>query len=1000
MTDSGSSWAVGVRVQARDEEWVVTEVERTAKDGWRLAVSGISPLVREQSAVFFTELDEIVPLRPEDTRLVTDDSPQFRRSRLYWEAVLRATPLPQSERALATVGTHLVDDLIYQREPARVAFAGLRPRLLVADAVGLGKTLEIGLILSELIRRGRGERMLVVTPRHILEQFQHELWCRFAIPLVRLDSLGIQRVRQKIPAGRNPFTYYKRAIISIDTLKSSQYRHALANIEWDAVVIDESHKLVNVGAKNNELARILAPRTHALILASATPHNGKKESFGELISLLDPTAIPDTGDYEAEQLAGLYVRRHKTSPDVDSEIGDQWKARQKPVFVKATATAPEEAVFEELYETWVSPPSGQSAPVTGKGARLFPFTLLKAYLSSHAALAETIENRFASIREDEKKNHTDRSQETKALQTLKALVDKVRTEDSAKFAALVAELKAIGVGPQGTKRVVIFSERRATLDFLRRELPAALGFKVADKQKDTEGPIRPLHGGLSDIEQQQNVKDFGLADTELRILLTGDIAAEGVNLHRECHNLVHYDVPWSLITLEQRNGRIDRYGQLKNPQMRVMLHVRPGDQGKRDADFQVSRRLVEREDEVHRTFGDAAAIMGLHEEISEEKRIAEAYLSGEDIAEVLPSGPVDDWDAWMAEPSTSDDPCFSSAPGDNDNGGRHQELRLFPSTKLFAEAAFEEVYGDPRQKVGFRYDEFEPELLMFEPAPDLQRRLKVLPEEYLKDHEVLTSIKATFSPDLAKRRLEFARQRAAKRKLTEIGESDGGAGRGRSANRGPRADSSGWPDVTFLSDQHPVIEWLVDKALARLARNTAPVIACGVSEPTVLVQGMYSNAKGRPTVLAYLAASGLNDGDGSDGAKFEELLPVLERAGVTDTKSLYNTTGDVEPEAFQHLVGPAVAATYSEMRRLRDLQEDELMEPLRLYEERLNAWRDVKFEQLALPGMAKQEKHKVEKTATDLKKVVDSLATSGEPMVRVLGVLVPQAPAQRDGKGA
>ncbi len=99
----------------------------------------------------------------------------------------------------------------------------LRPRILLADAVGLGKTLEIGMILAELVRRGRGERILVVTPRHVLEQMQYELWTRFALPFVRLDSAGIQRVRQKLPATRNPFTYFKRAIISIDTLKTDRY---------------------------------------------------------------------------------------------------------------------------------------------------------------------------------------------------------------------------------------------------------------------------------------------------------------------------------------------------------------------------------------------------------------------------------------------------------------------------------------------------------------------------------------------------------------------------------------------------------------------------------------------------------------------------------------------------------------------------------------------------------------------------------------------------------
>lgn len=94
----------------------------------------------------------------------------------------------------------------------------------------------------------------------MLEQFQHELWTRFAIPLVRLDSVGIERIQREIPAGRNPFTFFKRVIVSIDTLKNTdQYRHHLEQIRWDAVVIDESHNLINRGSLRNQLAQTLAP---------------------------------------------------------------------------------------------------------------------------------------------------------------------------------------------------------------------------------------------------------------------------------------------------------------------------------------------------------------------------------------------------------------------------------------------------------------------------------------------------------------------------------------------------------------------------------------------------------------------------------------------------------------------------------------------------------------------------------------------------------------------
>ena len=197
-------FAPGAQVMVRDEEWFVRSVDVRGVDGMMLKVIGRGELVRDQEATFFTELDYIEPLRPDKATLSLDDSPAFRRSRLFIEALLRKTPLPSSETRLAIGPRQLLNDLEYQKRPAQLALEALRPRLLIADSVGLGKTLEVGILLSELIRRSRGERILVVTPRHILEQFQHELWTRFSIPLVRLDSEGIQRVRQKIPATRNP----------------------------------------------------------------------------------------------------------------------------------------------------------------------------------------------------------------------------------------------------------------------------------------------------------------------------------------------------------------------------------------------------------------------------------------------------------------------------------------------------------------------------------------------------------------------------------------------------------------------------------------------------------------------------------------------------------------------------------------------------------------------------------------------------------------------------
>ncbi len=559
--------ASGSQVVVRDEEWLVRSAHPTPADGVMVRCIGTSTLVRDTEATFFTNLDRILPLRPEETELIADESPNFRGSRLYLEAVIRKTPVPATETGLAVAPHQLLAPLEYQRRATHKALWGLRPRLLIADAVGLGKTLEVGMILSELIRRGRGERILVVTPRQVLGQFQRELWTRFAIPLVRLDSEGIQSVRRHIPANRNPFTYYKRVIISIDTLKNAgRYRHHLEGIRWDAVVIDECHNLVNKGTLNNQLARVLAPRTDALLLTSATPHIGDPDSFAELIGLLDPTAVVDPKAITQDDISHLYVRRHKGNDEVSAEVALNWADRLPPRAVAIEATTAENALFDELADTWTHPIAGR-APTSGQGRTLFPWTLFKAALSSHLALSQTIIQRRATLAAKAPGGSggslsVEQQTEDEALQRLERLASAIGDETSSKLASLVQQLKEIGVGPKKPTRVVVFSERIATLDWLASTVPPLLGLQPEN--------IRVLHGGMADVKQGALIEEFGLADTKVRLLFTGDMASEGVNLHHQCHHLIHFDLPWSLIRIEQRNGRIDRYGQESPPDIRAL----------------------------------------------------------------------------------------------------------------------------------------------------------------------------------------------------------------------------------------------------------------------------------------------------------------------------------------------------------------------------------------------------------------------------------------------
>lgn len=926
--------APGAQVVVRDEEWLVRAVQLTPADGKLVRVIGASELVRDQEATFFTELDDVQPLRPEDTTLVLDPTPGFRRSRLYLEALIRKTPLPAAETRLAVGHRQLLDQLEYQRHPVKAALEALRPRLLIADAVGLGKTLEVGMVLSELIRRGRGERILVVTPRHILEQFQHELWTRFAIPLVRLDSEGIQRVRQKIPATRNPFTYYKRIIISIDTLKNAgRYRHHLEGIRWDAVVIDECHNLVNKGTLNNQLARVLAPRTDALILTSATPHNGRPESFAELVRLLDRTAIADPTSYERADIEHLYVRRHKNSPEVAAEVGAAWADRLPPVGLPVAATPTEDAVFDELAETWLYPSAGQ-APVSGEGRRLFPYTLLKAFLSSHRALAETVGNRLGRLRKGAIPGREVEG-EIAALERLASLVARVDDASSAKLAELVTTLRAIGVRAGSPVRVVIFSERHATLQWLASVLPARLGIDGR--------AVRLLHGGLPDLEQQDVVEQFALADSEVRLLLTGDIASEGVNLHRQCHQLIHFDLPWSLITIEQRNGRIDRYGQRHSPEIRALLLTagHPDVKG----DLGVLARLLDKEDEAHRALGDAGSLMGLHSAAEEEDEITRAIAQRRPLDEVVPSQPRHGFDLMMVlAGETGGQPVGTVDPPS-----------LFGSDAAFLDEALREAFDDPEAELDIRREP-EHRLVSFVPPRDLARRLEVLPQGYLAEQKVLERLRLTADRDVAEEMLRRARE----------------------------SSDSLWPEVLYLSGQHPVIEWLVDKVLVRLGRNEAPVIVADVRSPVFLLQGVYSNRRGQPTVVEWMAVDRL-----PDHPHVRPLLAALQEAAVGPR--LGNTGRAPDLSELQQLVVAAVRAGREHMRAVRDDRDAALVERAGRNERRLRVWRQ-QAEQLtidiaAMPQRRHREKEVAAVTA-DTEGLIADLRTSGDPLVRVVAVLV------------
>ncbi|MEY9937028.1 DEAD/DEAH box helicase [Streptacidiphilus sp. MAP5-3] len=1010
---SKPAFAAGAQVRIRDEQWLVKSVSES-HDGLMVEVSGVSAFVRGTDAVFYEDLDQIDVLDPRRTRLVADETSKHAKARLYLEAVIRKTALPQTEHGIALADSFLMDRQEHQLRPAELALSmrNPQPRLLVADVVGLGKTVEIGVILAELIRRGRGERIMVVTPAHVLEQFQRELWTRFSLPLVRLDSSGIQRIQQEIPAGRNPFAHFRRVIVSVDTLKSATYAHHLENIRWDAVVIDESHNLVNKGTQNNRLARRLAEQTDALVLASATPHNGDAESFAELIRMLDPAAIADPKNYEVSDLDHLYIRRTKNDREVrDGLKGKPWAERGASLPITASATQKEVAVLEKLAADWTPGDPARSSMCSDP---LTAYNFLKAFLSSHVALRASLGKRREYLENPERASAPPERRaalavEKTALTELEALVAEMDDKDSAKLDALIELLSDLGVGPRFERRVVVFSERIATLGWLAQVVPERLGFKATSGTADEARPwkayggaVEVMHGDTTNEDQQREIVDrFGRRDEPVRLLFTGDIASEGVNLHHQCHDLVHYDLPWSLIRIEQRNGRIDRYGQAVSPEFRAITltadvpwrHDEASGETLTLDDRLVGARLLRREEQAHEIEtgeGCAEAVTGLYDAKKEEDRLTRDLIKGSTVDRSIQqsqqesggvlAGLLANVNALIADP-TAAHVAAGTAPVPTAD-----VPYLFADTEAYFHAAMDLVFSQADRDAMNWKPVTDKGRIEFTPPDDLQYRFRQLPASYLDQEKILTTSKydgklsITFNQKYAAERLEAARD----------------AKRGKSEQV-----ASQWPNVSYVSAIHPVLDWVTDKVLAKLKYDEAFVLAyqpdaakaariaadlpAALNGPVYLVQGVYSNAAGKPTVVEWMAVTGLDSGT---PRVWRMDSAFLAACGVGP--QMPGRDRILDKDGLQALVPAAVDAAESYLRARR-VEYDRLIDGyLAPYENRVQVW-----EQDALVVVGKQQRRReaVQGTANERRRLVRNLRTAGDPMLRVLAVLEPLHPA-------
>jgi superfamily II DNA or RNA helicase len=898
--------APGARALIRDEEWIVQNADMCELGGWQLSCIGISETVRNRRALFLSQLEDVTLIDPATTALVFDESPTFIAARLYIEARLRQSAL-QNE-AIVLGHKAVMDTLPFQLVPAHQVLRQLRPRLLVADTVGLGKTLEAGVLTAELMRRGKARRILVVTTKSMMRQFQQELWNRFTISLTRLDSAGIQRIRREIPANHNPFNYYDRTIISVDTLKrDSEYRHYLESAWWDLIIIDEAHNVSYKGnrTQSNRLASLLAKRSDALILLTATPHNGRKDSFASLMRMLDPTVLPEGADYTRDDVAHLFVRRFKK--DVREQMLQDFPERE--VFRLARdASAAENATFEHLASLRLATDAGQQRD----GAMLFRTTLEKALFSSPAACLQTLKDRLRKLAAKDP-THSDIAQ----LRGLQDLVAAIGPAQFSKFQHLVDQLKA-GThwrwdGRDPTDRLVLFTERIETLKFLQTELPKALGL--------ASDAVAILHGQLPDGDIQDTVENFGKTHSPLRLLIASDVASEGLNLHYQSHRLIHFDISWSLMVFQQRNGRVDRYGQILVPKIGYLLTV-PHNECVR-GDLRYLEILIDKDEQAAKNIGDPSAFMGLYDEELEVAKVAaaiESNTTAEAFAAQLAKGDVDPFEALWSAAQTGGAIAVNEPSVPVVQTATHAPTAALPSLfghdyRYMRDALNWLRQQAPREHGPLQTDDAR-RTLSFQPSKDLALLLK---------HDLATEMWPVDN--------QFALS------------SDKGVI--EAAIRSAR-DTNAWPQVHFLWPLHPIAQWLDYKLMALFGRQRAPAIRApqGLSagESIVLVLGQVPNRRGQIVLTEWM---GVRVDARGQAQEVLGLDAMLQRTGLASA-SLANDGKPVDASNAQAALPAVIQAVERHLNPVKKAFDADCRSRLGLELAKLKALRDKHFSQLEL----------------------------------------------------
>jgi superfamily II DNA or RNA helicase len=602
----------GTEVAARGLRWEVVNASNLGTQTlYRLR--GLEGALRGEE---FDLLHPFEPVEPVIKDLRPERAGPLRNWLVYHQAFLLEQALGSDALLAVQPGRLRIEP--YQLVPVLRALRMSRVRLLLADGVGLGKTIQAGLVLTELIARRLAHRILIVSPAGpLLDQWKLEMRERFGLRLDVIDRAKLEEVRRGTELGANPFDHIPLGLASIDFLKQERVLDQLGRSSYDAIVVDEAHHCTDLGSdqdredsQRRRLAEVLARRCDALLLLTATPHDGNDRSFASLCELLDPSLVDGRGVIRAERYRPYVIRRLKSHVPGFKER----QVHPRPV----TATDAKHPRFIELQRALLE----LLAPELRRAFRARRYSDVLAYMALLKRSVSTVEaceatlmavaSRFQQLVTGEAESQESRRQRLRTLREYHRKLERfgsvsaeeehdqalLEAEELAQqLAALQREIRSGSRALERTTNIVSALDELTTLAGAAvRQDPKLeqLAAEVADirthepranvliytEYVDSQhaaavalgragvGAVLTMSGEDDDATRTAVTNRFRTQDG--LILISTDAAAEGLNLHQRCHHLIHLELPFNPNRLEQRNGRIDRYGQQFEPVVRYL----------------------------------------------------------------------------------------------------------------------------------------------------------------------------------------------------------------------------------------------------------------------------------------------------------------------------------------------------------------------------------------------------------------------------------------------